>query len=417
VQGDDYLVPISCSTPARFDRSSDDEIYEMVDSLVHTSEHGTRVALATAQQTFGLNWEPLGLLYDVTLRNTVQPLGQWLRDWMHVMAVSGCGNIELEQMIHVCKAAGVQLVQIQDFVGLYRLPKAHGSVNRDWFSTKRVGKREERDGWKGFAAELLTVVPLFFEFLVVVVQPLGIIDERHIRCFALLDKLLKLFCMGPRKAAEQVVAIEACIANHAKLFAELYPDVVKPKFHHLFHIVDHIRAVGKLLSCFATERRHRMVKTPAANIYGNFETTLTRSQLCHLVCRISASAYAPAYLVRPRILQEDAVQQLRGVMPGLHALSIATSAHLLCGNVHKGDIVMVIDRSVGEVKHFYECDVGGDRSILVLVGVRARADERRYAALNSATVVVQASDILAALIWAPDGDYIRIVLPPASATW
>ena len=57
--------------------------------------------LALAQQTFGLNYEVEGLLFDRSLRETVKPISHWLRDWMHVMCVAGCANIEVEQIVNL----------------------------------------------------------------------------------------------------------------------------------------------------------------------------------------------------------------------------------------------------------------------------------------------------------------------------
>ena len=57
--------------------------------------------------------------------------------------------------------------------------------------------------------------------------------------------------------------------------ARLYHHAIKPKYHHVFHVIDHLRQTGRLLSCFVTERKHRTINpmsvpfgTAASNIAG-----------------------------------------------------------------------------------------------------------------------------------------------------
>lgn len=412
-----YLVPISCSDPARFDRSTDDEVYEAADHLIALAD-GPRSALELAQQTLGLTFVRDGLLFDLSMRNSILPITHWLRDWMHTMAVAGNANVELQQIIRKVRAAGVSLEQMQAFIDLYNLPKAYGKVHSEWLSIKRVGKGEERDGWKGFSGEVITLVPLMLDFLLVVVVPLSVVDPAHVECFRLLDKLLKLFKLGPRSAAARLADIEITIQQHGDLFVQLYKDVVKPKFHYLYHIPDHIRSIGKLLSCFATERRHRTAKTPAAYIFNHFESTLTKTQLCRIVGNLSATSFVPTYLLNRCDLPAHAAQCLQEILPGLSGpCSFSASARLLCGTVHRGDVVMLTNKRVGDVMKFFDCTVDGVRSIWLLVGIRFRINDQRHSIGTDFVQCVSASDVIDTLVWAPDGDYIRVLLPSVSATW
>jgi len=109
-----------------------------------------------------------------------------------------------------------------------------GRVDSEWLTVKRLGKPSaDKDGWKGFSSEVLTIVPILTSFLDLVVEPMRLMP-RHIECFRLLDKLLKLFSLGASSAMPFVSHIERLIAEHAVLFGELYHDVIKPKYHHVF---------------------------------------------------------------------------------------------------------------------------------------------------------------------------------------
>ena len=59
---------------------------------------------------------------------------------------------------------------------------------------------------------------------------------------------------------------------------------VKPKGHHQFHIIDGMLWVGKLLSCFVTERKHKMIKRCALYIFRNLEHTVLRDVVNHFAC-------------------------------------------------------------------------------------------------------------------------------------
>jgi len=410
-----YLVGLRCPQRHRFDVCSDAEVYEMVDELERVAV-ARPAGLKDMQQTFGLNYEPEGILFDRTLRGVVKPASGWYHDWMHVTSVSGCANVELEQVLHTLSRCGIRFETISMYFAEFVLPKSHGKVNPDWFTTKRIGRGQDKDGWKGFAAEILTVVPIMNIFLQDVVRPLRVIDERVIECFALLDRILKLCTLGPGKAAQHIDLLEATIDQHAELFAAVHGAVIKPKFHFLFHVVDHARDLGRLLSCFVTERRHRMVKAPSAYIYNQFERTLIASQLSSIVGRFATASFEPTYLENPSEVTGDIAAAFRTVALTGPVLS-STVAHLLCGCVRAGDLVMTVDRSVHEASHFIQVVLGGLPTVWVCLKTRSHLGGRRYSVVHVNAYFEEADNVIAPLMWGRDGDSISIVPPPASALW
>ena len=419
IAGHAYLVSISCSQRSRFDLCSDAEVYIMVDELCAIAARGVQAALEQAEQKFGINFVPEGLLFDRSLRQVVRPISGWLRDWMHMMLVQGCANIEVEQMIHTIRNVGVTLEQVQHYVSQFNLPKAHQVTMTDWFTSKRVGRpSDEKDGWRGFAGELMTLVHIFLDFLELAVVPLNVLDVRHFQSFRLMDKLLKFFALGTESVVKHLIQIEQTNDSHAVLFAALYPQVIKPKFHHLFHVIDHMKQINRLCSCFVTERRHRLAKTPAANIFNNYEKTLTTTQLCLMADRMGKTVFEPAFLEHPQHLPVDIVAAIQTAMPGIAGLAVSTSAHLLCGVVKKGDVVMIADQRVGEVQQFFSFSFEGKCQVFAVLRERDRTQgSLRYSAANGQTVVLQSHSIVAPLIYGTDVGSIRIVLPAASVTW
>ena len=99
-------------------------------------------------------------------------------------------------------------------------------------------------------------------FLNDVVKPTGQLSD-HILCFGFLVEIVDHLRMGSEGAALHVDRLTRLIDLHNQLFILLYEHGVKSKFHHLHHIVDHINWIGKCLSCFVTERKHRSSKSSA----------------------------------------------------------------------------------------------------------------------------------------------------------
>ena len=77
--------------------------------------------------------------------------------------------------------------------------------------------------------------------------PVECIDMKLLR--VLLHEIQsELVKRGPSNAMQHVQRLRQLIREHAELFTTLYAGHEKPKFHHLFHIVDNMLFLGKLLS-------------------------------------------------------------------------------------------------------------------------------------------------------------------------
>jgi hypothetical protein len=250
-------------------------------------------------------------------------------------------------------------------------------------------------------------------FLETCVAPMGVLAD-HIKCFRLLDRMIKLFGLGAEKAVQHIDTIEKVVADHAKLYAALYSDVIKPKFHHLFHVVDHMRQTRRLLSCWVTERKHRTVKALANHIFRHFEKALTIDMLNIMVDRAISR---PELFLAESLLSAKAVisNQFHGIV-NMPCFS-ATKAMLLCGTVCKGDIVMLSDRRVASTQGFYAIGNGIDAHIVCIVRLHEGVGANRWKASHEPTVAVPSANVLQALSWYQAGDDIVVLPPLASATW
>lgn len=406
VEGHSGLQCLS-SLPASFQKSSDEIVWAMVDKLCAVAVEGPAVRLAALEQQLGLHYIPEGLLFDRRLRSILSPLGGWIRDWMHSLFVfGGVANLELQQLVAKLREIGVAPSLISDFFATFRLPKDRGLVDPAWFTPKRLGKpSEEKDGWRGFAGEMLVIIPILLNFLDVAIVPRGVIPE-HVACFRLLTRLTMLLTIGAERAARHIDLISDIIHQHAVLFRALYPSQVKPKFHYLFHVPDHARRLGRVMNCFVTERAHRATKTSASHVYRSYESTLARDMLNHIMTAAEdGSLFNPQHLCSdaPSFVVPHSLTEVREMRAG-------KDAQLKIGRVHAGDVVMAAGGIVGCVELFVSIE---DSLWLVLRQWHLDATGA-YRRSEAVARVVAGDEVQGALVWRADGD-LATVLPPSSS--
>eukprot|EP00959_Pyramimonas_sp_CCMP1952_P356450 7464701-Pyramimonas_sp.AAC.1 len=59
---------------------------------------------------------------------------------------------------------------------------------------------------------------------------------------------------------EYVDVLNGLLRVHGETFTRLFPAAAKPKFHPALHLPENMMHLGKLLSCFVTERKHNNAK-------------------------------------------------------------------------------------------------------------------------------------------------------------
>jgi hypothetical protein len=123
--------------------------------------------------------------------------------------------------------------------------------------------------------------------------PRGLLLQ-HVKCMEYLFCIQSL--LFSRTVYTAVHQLRELVVGHHILFAALYPSCVRPKLHYLHHVVDCIEAQGKHISCFSTERKHKMPKAVAAFAFRNFAVSLmvrcTLAEMELLMDPASVSEYA-----------------------------------------------------------------------------------------------------------------------------
>ncbi len=242
---------------------------------------------------------------------------------------------------------------------------------------------------------MLTIAPLLLAFLEDVMEPRGLIGQ-EIRCYRNLVRVLEICSFGPRKAAEHCAELRQTIVDHHNDYRELYPDFIKPKFHSMLHIAENVEFLGLLLSCFVTERKHRVVKRAGLWTFRNYEHTLTANVVQSEIERLKAG---PLF----------AIESL-GPTTTRSGIATSTVASFPFGEVRKGDLVACRGRRIVQVERFWS---NGDEIIAHARPLVHTDEPRWWTPPVDEFVFVSSSELVRAVTWLEKGGRYRVILPPA----
>ena len=206
----------------------------------------------------------------------------------------------------------------------------------------------------------------------------------------------------------------AAMAFHS-LYERLYPDCFKPKLHLLAHVPECWLRFKTLLSCFATERKHKVFKRAAQYSYRSVSSTALAVEVRRWLKSVAEdeNALSRVFLVDP--VTPIASQVTLG--EGLVAVIDAKSAGLRtqCGNMRKGDL-LYWDHGCGFALGFVRATVGAVVGFAALVspccqdGVGSSwwstdgVDASRHCFITS-------DQLLGALVYVRQGNKIRPRFP------
>ena len=191
------------------------------------------------------------------------------------------------------------------------------------------------------------------------------------------------------------------IVKHNTLFLALYGDsVAKIKFHHLYHLPDDLLRVGSALSCFPTERKNK----DALAVSVATDHTIARSSIIaflHRTIKHWRTAEAACKRIHP--------YSGRLVMQGGEAMVHCTSACLHCGDVHKRDMVLLLDGSLGVVFEFWQRVA--DKEMVVRLHVHKSLGGIRFAPRPDADVFVSVDEVVEPVGFYTASDHIVACVP------
>ena len=396
-------VSISCWKPSLFKKRTNQQIWDMVDELARlkpimerNKQKGCWKELAIV---YGYNHEPQGLLSDRGLRSIYQPANHCIRDYMHTLGQDGVANTHIANVLHTLKdECNIDTDRVTEFAQNCNYPSNWGKLEKNAFAKNRLRSQTITS----FASTILTMIPVLHMFLEVFIAPR--ISE-HIEAFTLLHHIVGLLRLGPETAMQHTTTLTKLMSRHLEKVVKLYGSNVKPKAHHFFHVVDGMLWVGKLLSCFVTERKHRIIKKAALYIFRHIEHTVLTDIVNTSFEQVAEGhdLYKAVFLVNPSPML------LRG-----QAFHTSRSAVLPIGLVSKGDVVITSEGIVGKVASFWQANAVGPVYASISAYKCIDGDTRLRATDNPLDIVCDAREVVDALIWFWQSPAImRVSIPPA----
>ena len=320
---------------------------------------------------------------------------------MHVFLNNGIANVEIARLWRVLKARRVTLETLQDYTLQWNLPQRHGKVQRAWLGQNRFGKKCKC--LSSFSGILLSIIPIIACFLQDVVRDGSPLSE-HKKCFVYLALVVGICSqIGPEDSMEYVDVLRALLRDHGQAFTALYPGAVKPKFHQALHIPDNMEFLGRLLSCFVTERKHRITKRCALYIFRHIDNTVIKDILCRQMIAFTGDLS----LFQPQYLGPASDESYLGAR-----FRVSHTAVLRHGQLSRGDMLYLYSAEVVVAEDFWQSP-GSDAIV-----VRATRWQRSAMGHNcweptGVRDFVGSDDVVDAVTWCVTQGSVRRVIPPA----
>ena len=392
---DDGTIGLDCYDTDLFDVRSDADMYEIIDHMIEEKKTMQIGEFKKLQIDLGINYLPNGLLFDTTMRDIYYPTSHAIRDWQHTLCQDGVANLIIAMVMAWLKEYGFPHAHVRSFMMSCQLPSKYGKPHENWLSDARLLGL----ALTSFSSIVLNLLPILFLYLEKYCA-----DNPHLADIVRMFKLLYVICgvlsAGPDEATKYA-------DNLRKMFEELHELMVKleihlkPKVHHMHHIVDGMVWLGKLLSCFVCERKHRTVKDSALHVFRHIEHTVLRdvvNKQCHqMECGIDL--FKEMFLIDRRELQDAS-----GVYRSRKAI-------LHIGSVRSGDIAWLNDARCGCINMFFEVNDQIVVSINVYNNVDtepAMFDERQFV-----NAFINPSEIVDVVTWYySEPCILRVAIPP-----
>jgi len=386
-------IGLDCFDIREFKRRTSPDIHAVIDELKASKLALAPTAFAKLETERGINLTPNGLLCDDSLNDVYMPIEHMIRDWQHTICGDGVANSCIAVTIQLIKDHGFHLAHVREFMMLCHLPSRYGKPDKNWLGDTRL----KDNTLSSFSSIILNLMPIIYLFLDKYCASIAELAD-VVRCFNVMYFICGVLATGPEQAPHHADLLRKLFAEFHELFT-LLCDALKPKLHHMHHIIDGMEWLGKLLSCFVCERKHRTVKDCALHVFRHIEHTVLADVINRQCSQMidGADLFKSQFLVKPRDLG--------------HGLTRSSHAIIECGEVRKGDIIWMRDGRCGRIQSFVGLHDHIFADVVVFDSVTdnpAIFDERQ-----STQRFVDVSDIVDACTWFYNENHIvKVAIPP-----
>ena len=260
VEGDPFIVDISCVDVNRFLRKRNETVWEQVDTLTCLATRSRQV-LKETEIKYGPKHNEHGLMQCKPLRAHVRPIDVIRHDPAHMLFAHGIVCNEVMLLLALLATINVTIADIHEFMSKrWHRPYSlrSGTPAKEAWSPSRT-KQWPKTGHIGFfASEVVTFLPLLCHFC----------EDRRIQSrlplevdsLKKLSHLCRLVAKGKRGQTTRA-EIDAANFAHGTAFIVAYDgEGIVPKFHYTRKLGRQYELDSFLMDTFVTERKHSMLK-------------------------------------------------------------------------------------------------------------------------------------------------------------
>ena len=257
--------------------ASDEDIKGSIRRLCGFKRTATKTEFQLREQAIGFVYKESSLLQDEQLNDIVKPASQFCHDWMHGIFSGGVFNTVLFRLLH--DVSTVQRRQqvwadLDTYVCLWTWPFHRKFKPKGAFEAKRVKAYKQAEQIKCAASEGLSMLPVIGLFISLVIVPTNVCLDACLAFLALCDVVEQLETANLGLANESILrtSVEMMLA---KCDSAGWADHMIPKFHLAIHYPRNLAKWNMSPSCFALERKHKLVKRYGEDIYNTVDYALS----------------------------------------------------------------------------------------------------------------------------------------------
>lgn len=258
------LEPSTSTEPSKWERCGNDVIFAKLRKLHRSFGNVTRAEFEFQEKSVGWVYNPEGLLGN-GLANPlgIQPASMIQYDYMHVLLVNGCWNIETGSLVAALKTnAQIGQEVLHRFLNDLTWPHtldSHASSGKNIFKKKHEGRISCS------ASEALSCYTCLRAWLIINIKDLTHI-RKEVDSYMALAGVLDVL-IGLRKDKQHPRDLSRAIGIYVNLHKKAYGSTLwVPKFHYLQHLPEMIEQQKCIVGCFVHERKHRIAKRYAENL-------------------------------------------------------------------------------------------------------------------------------------------------------
>lgn len=325
--------------------STNEEALQSFDRLAARQDACSTADFKLWEQCTGWTFSKQGLLASQALRPFLQPVTQFVHDYMHGMCSNGCLNVAMFLVLEHLQQQGLpSWTSMSAYLKLWTLPQMHQKVGdlAAYFSEGKVESSRKAFRMKMDASETRTFYPILQHHILKVEAEVGATHQTT--AFLKLCEMMDMLCatqFGCVSGQLLDITAEAALMHfkHAK-----WGDHCIKKFHWLLHYGDAYEAHRMLLPCWTMERKHKDITAVATRVQNlkNFEESICVEVLSQQLHNMKIAKKDEAALQQPTKASKRVVSFLQTTL-GLQTAEIFTGNRLVLiggGLAMSNDIVL-----------------------------------------------------------------------------